>query len=71
MNCTPEPSLQPQESPLPPLRCCLCMQEVAEVLELPYGTVCRSCLDGQTMDELSALLCAPILSNENEPRRYI
>ena len=54
----------PPEYPLPPLRCCLCLREVREALELPYGTVCKPCLNRQTMDDLSALLCAPILTQE-------
>ena len=62
MNRTPEPSLLPQEHPQPPLRCCICMQKVPEALELPYGTVCKTCLTKQTTDELSALLCAPIIT---------
>lgn len=64
MSAVPEPSLHPKEHPLPPLRCCLCLQKVPEALELPYGTVCRSCIDRQTTDELSALLCAPIITDQ-------
>ncbi len=64
MKHIPEPNLQPPELPLPPLRCCLCLQAGRELLELPYGTVCQPCLNGSTMDELSALLCAPILTDE-------
>lgn len=64
MNRTPEPLLLPREQPLPPLRCCLCLRPVPEALELPYGTVCRPCLDGRTMDELSAMLCAPIITDQ-------
>ena len=64
MNLIPELSLQPKEHPLPPLRCCLCMQKVEEALDLPYGTVCRNCIDRQTTDELSALLCAPIITDQ-------
>ena len=64
MNRIPEVSLQPQEQPLPPLRCCLCLRQVPEALELPYGTICRPCLEKKSMDELSALLCAPIITNQ-------
>ncbi len=64
MNTIPELSLYPKEKPLPSLRCCLCLQKVPEALELPYGTVCRSCIDRQTTDELSALLCAPIITDQ-------
>ena len=62
MNRIPEASLLPQEYPQPPLRCCLCMQKVPEALELLYGTVCKACLSNRTTDELSALLCAPIIT---------
>ena len=64
MNRLPERSLQPREDPQSVLRCCLCLQKVPEALELPYGTVCRSCFDRQTTDELSALLCAPIITDQ-------
>lgn len=64
MNRTPELPLLPREHPQPSLRCCLCMQKVPEALELPYGMVCRSCFDRQTTDELSALLCAPIITDQ-------
>lgn len=64
MNRLPERSLQPREDPQSVLRCCLCLQKVPEALELPYGNVCRSCFDRQTTDELSALLCAPIITDQ-------
>ena len=64
MNRTPEPSLLPQAHPQPALRCCLCLQAVPEALDLPYGTVCRPCLNMQTTDDLSALLCAPIITDQ-------
>lgn len=68
MNYMPEPSLIPPEHPATPLRCCLCHQPVEEALELLYGPICRRCLqvyaDVHTMDELSALLCAAVLTND-------
>ena len=64
MKNIPEPSLHPREQPQQPLRCCICLQKVPEALELPYGTVCRSCFDRQTTDELSALHCAPIITDQ-------
>lgn len=64
MNRIPEPTLLPREHPLPPLRCCLCLRRVPEALELPFGNICRTCLDSRTTDELSALLCAPIITDQ-------
>lgn len=64
MKHTPEPSLLPPEHPLPPLRCSLCLQTGRELLDLPFGTVCHPCLHRSTMDQLSALLCAPIITEE-------
>ena len=72
MNTIPEPALIPPEYPAAPLRCCLCQQPVEEALELLYGPICRPCLqeyaDAHTMDELSALLCAAILT-DNQPQK--
>lgn len=64
----PEPSLTPPELPIPPLRCCLCRQPVPDALGLHYGPVCRRCLQDyvrhHSIDDLSALLCAEILTDE-------
>ena len=64
----PEPSLTPQEFSIPPLRCCICRKTVAEALGLRYGPICRPCLrkytDTGRIDDLSALLCAEILTEE-------
>lgn len=64
----PEPSLIPPELPIPPLRCCLCRRPVRDALGLHYGPVCRCCLQDyvrhHSMDDLSALLCAEILTDE-------
>lgn len=68
MKRTPEPSLQAPEGAADVLRCCLCHRRAAQALGLYCGPVCRSCLEavaGQgTMDELSALLCAAILTDD-------
>ena len=68
MNHIPEPSLLPREYPPSVLRCCLCHHPVPEALDLLYGPICRSCLqqvtEHQTMDELSALLCAAIVCSD-------
>lgn len=63
---TPEPHLLPPELSWQPLRCCLCHRITPEALELPFGCVCRTCLtdDTRSMDELSAILCAPIVAEE-------
>ena len=65
---TPEPSLIPPELPAPLLRCCLCRQPVQDALGLHYGPVCLPCLQAyaerRSMDDLSALLCAEILTEE-------
>lgn len=63
----PEPLLQPPELPTAPLRCCLCLQPAAELLELPYGLLCRRCLHDlshRPLDRAAAVLCAPILTQE-------
>jgi hypothetical protein len=64
----PEPSLIPPEYP-EVIRCQCCHRPVMEVFEISCsGTICRSCLAEKladtvvTMDELSALLCAPVVS---------
>lgn len=64
MNRMPEPCLTPPEYPQQALRCGLCLQPVTEALELYGRTVCRPCLQAQDMDDLSALLCAPIVTKE-------
>ena len=68
MKQIPEPSLLPPEYPTAALRCCLCHHPVPEALELLYGPICRSCLQSVTehhsMDQLSALLCAAVLTND-------
>lgn len=64
MNRTPEPGLYPPEYPQPPLRCCLCLRLVPEALDLYGRTVCRGCLQKQEIDDLSALLCAPIITED-------
>lgn len=65
----PEPSLTPPEHPEPPLYCQACHRPIPEMFELSCSEViCRSCLAEKladsvvTMDELSALLCAPVVS---------
>lgn len=65
MSRIPEPDLQPPECAQLPLRCCLCLRIVPEALELYGRIVCRSCLQKQSIDDLSALLCAPILTEES------
>ena len=69
MNRCPEPRLTPPEAPPPSLRCGLCSQPKTRLLELPYGLICRSCLTdaAHTLDDLSALLCAPIVAQEPTP----
>lgn len=68
--CTPEPPLLPPESPPSPLRCCRCHRATRQALSLYCGPLCRSCLAeaaGQcTLDELSAMFCAEILTAEEE-----
>ena len=72
MKQTPEPSLLPPEYPAVVLRCCLCHHPVPEALELLYGPICRSCLqnvtENRTMDELSALLCAAVITNDTSEK---
>lgn len=69
----PEPSLLPPELPPPPLRCRLCSRPVPEALELFAGPVCRACLAraaaGGSLDDLSALLCAAILTDSDHSQR--
>lgn len=66
----PELPLEPPEYSPAPLCCCLCHRPVAEALELHMGAVCRRCLcqaaAHDTMDDLAALLCAPVLSESTE-----
>ena len=64
MNRIPEPGLCPPEYPRPPLRCCLCLRVVPEALDLYGRTVCRGCLQEQNINNLSALLCAPIVTED-------
>jgi len=68
----PEPTLVPPEYPPAPLRCSICLQPVSEALELRGGPICRPCLtcftNRRTMDELSALLCAAILTDDSFPK---
>ena len=64
----PEPALMPSEASVPPLRCCICRKAVSEALGLRYGPICRPCLQKYAetgrIDDLSALLCAEILTEE-------
>ena len=75
MRSVPEPSLHPPEHPPAPLRCSLCRRIITEALELRGGPVCRQCLracaDLPTMDALSALLCAAIVTDEPDPKEVI
>lgn len=68
MKTIPEPSLTPPEHPAAVLRCCICHRPVGEALELPYGPICRPCLQvyaaDHSMDELSALLCAAVITDD-------
>lgn len=68
MRIIPEPSLIPPEYPTAILRCCICHQPVGEALELLYGPICRPCLQAyaadHSIDELSALLCAAVITND-------
>ena len=64
MNRLPEPGLNPPEYPQPPLRCSLCLRVVPEALELYGRTICHPCLQRQNIDDLSALLCAPIITED-------
>ena len=65
----PEPILIPHHFPMPPLRCCICRKTVQEALGLRYGPICRPCLqkyaDSGQIDDLSALLCAEILTDDS------
>jgi hypothetical protein len=60
----PEPSLLPPEQE-DPLRCCLCLRPRQELLELPYGLLCRPCLADRilhsTADDAAALLTAALI----------
>ena len=66
----PEPSLHPAEPQIPPLICTLCRRPVESALEVLRGPVCRSCLQTyahcRTMEDLSSLFCAAILTDQHE-----
>ncbi len=64
MKYISEPELLPRETPPPPLYCSLCFRSVSEALELQERTICHACLQAQDMHHLSALLCAPIVTQE-------
>ena len=72
MRQIPEPSLIPPEYPAAILRCSLCHHPVPEALELLSGPICRPCLQSMTehraMDELSALLCAAVITNDTSEK---
>lgn len=67
---TPEPNLAPPEYPLT-IRCGCCHKQLTELFELSCSDfICRPCLahmaadDHVTMDELSALLCVPVVCQD-------